>query len=264
MIIAELNGKLSNKLDDKEDILTSNVFSFFKYSDRQLLKEYLHRLGIIVSIAESKSAEFVFWPSYDDGTEPDLVIICGKYYLLFEAKLYSDFLPKSKSADSQIERELRMGRMVAKNLGKDFVYVALTAEYNELKNKFKKYESKDYIFKWTNWQLIASFLYSKLVEDKVNQDKKFAVDLYSLLVKKKLRCFNGINSIKFQGELEFKDSIYYSIETSKYKGEFSGFLCRLEAFEEIKPYQPSLKKFFFKNLISFETDNSEKVIYYGK
>ena len=83
MIIAELNGKIPSKLDDKEDILTSNVFSFFKYSDRQLLKKYLFQLGIEVTLTESKNAEFIFWPSYDDGTEPDLIIICGDNYILF-------------------------------------------------------------------------------------------------------------------------------------------------------------------------------------
>ena len=46
MIIAELNGKIPSNLDGKEDILTSNVFSFFKYCDRQLLKDYLFHLGL--------------------------------------------------------------------------------------------------------------------------------------------------------------------------------------------------------------------------
>ena len=34
MYLAEIHGKLSAKLERKEDILTSNVFSFFKYSNR--------------------------------------------------------------------------------------------------------------------------------------------------------------------------------------------------------------------------------------
>jgi len=51
-------------------------------------------LGIVISDTDAREAEFLFWPSYEDGTEPDLVIICGDYYILFEAKLYSDFSEK--------------------------------------------------------------------------------------------------------------------------------------------------------------------------
>ena len=97
MIIAELNGKIPSKLEDKEDILTSNIFSFLKYSSRRLLKDYLSLLGIDVTLNDSKNAEFIFWPKYDDRTEPDLVIVCGDNYILFEAKLYSDFSPAPRS-----------------------------------------------------------------------------------------------------------------------------------------------------------------------
>ena len=81
MIIAELKGKIPSKMNDLEDILTSNVFSFFKYSNKLLLKDYLCQLGVEVTATESEKAEFIFWPQYPDGTEPDLVICCGKYYI---------------------------------------------------------------------------------------------------------------------------------------------------------------------------------------
>ena len=149
MIIAELNGKISSKLDDKEDILTSNVFSFFKYSDRQLLKEYLCTIGLDISLTNARNAEFTFWRSYDDRTEPDLIIICGKYYLLFEAKIYSDFSPKNLSKDSQIEREIKMGKMEADDLKKEFVYIAITAEYYKNRVKYSKYENRDFLCIWT-------------------------------------------------------------------------------------------------------------------
>ncbi|MCK5099063.1 MAG: hypothetical protein KAR45_13230 [Desulfobacteraceae bacterium] len=264
MIIAELNGKIPSKLNDKEDILTSNVFSFFKYSDRQLLKDYLLQLGLDVTLAESENAEFIFWPSYDDGTEPDLIIICGKYYLLFEAKLYSDFSPKTLTIDSQIKREIKMGKLSANNVNKEFAYITITAEYHKTKTKYSKYENKDFLFIWTNWQMIASFIHNKLEENDLGRDKAFAVDLYSLLVKKKLRNFKGLNSIILQSKIEFNDSIFYSINTSKYKGEFSGFLENLREFEQIKPYQKNYKKSFFKTLTTFKNTNNEKVFYNGK
>ena len=34
MYLAEIHGKLSMENENKEDILTSNVFSFFKYANR--------------------------------------------------------------------------------------------------------------------------------------------------------------------------------------------------------------------------------------
>lgn len=45
MYQAELNGKLPFRICRMEDILTSNVFSFFKYSNRSIfLKKFLGKL----------------------------------------------------------------------------------------------------------------------------------------------------------------------------------------------------------------------------
>ncbi len=45
MYLAELHGKLSQRIERMENILTSNVFSFFKYSTREIfLKGYLNEL----------------------------------------------------------------------------------------------------------------------------------------------------------------------------------------------------------------------------
>mgnify|MGYP005621754621 CR=1 FL=1 len=65
-----------------EDILTSNVFSFFKYADRKIfLKQFLNDLGFVITDAEAETASFCFWPSFEDDTEPDLVIKAGLYYM---------------------------------------------------------------------------------------------------------------------------------------------------------------------------------------
>ncbi|MDP2932277.1 MAG: hypothetical protein Q8O05_07280 [Chloroflexota bacterium] len=88
MYIAELSGKLSTKVEGREDILTSNVFSFFKYTERKVfLKSFLNKLlNLQVDDNDVDCAEFSFWPKFDDNTEPDLILVVGKYYLLFEAK----------------------------------------------------------------------------------------------------------------------------------------------------------------------------------
>ena len=47
MYQAELRGKLPSDFERKEDILTSNVFSFFKYADRTI---YLKRLMNLIDV----------------------------------------------------------------------------------------------------------------------------------------------------------------------------------------------------------------------
>lgn len=61
MYLAELYGKFSPREERMEDILTSNVFSFFKYSSRNIfLKSYLDSLGVDVSAKKARDAEFLF------------------------------------------------------------------------------------------------------------------------------------------------------------------------------------------------------------
>ncbi len=264
MIIAELNGKIPSKLNDKEDILTSNVFSFFKYSDRQLFKEYLSKLGIEVTLKESENAEFIFWPSYEDGTEPDLVVICGEYYLLFEAKLYSDFSPETTTVASQIEREISMGKMTSENINKEFIYVAITAEYYKDRKKYLEYEKRDFKFIWTNWQFISRFIDERLESESIKQNREFANDLFSLLVKKRLRSFEGLTNIEIKNKFGLDNAIFYNLNTSKFKGEFTGFIENLQDFEEIKKYSKIFQKSFFNTLNNIETNTNQIIFYNGK
>jgi len=261
MIVAELNGKMPSNLKDSEDILTSDVFSFFKYADRRFLVDYLQNLGVSVSIEDAQKAEFVFWPTYEDGTEPDLVILCGNYYLLFEAKLYSDFSPKTKSTEAQIDREVKMGKMAAQNINKDFVFIAITAEYYKDRDKYFKYENNGSQFIWTNWQSVAAFLYEKLFEENIQNSRGFADDLYLLLVKKRLRAYRGISNIKVRKKTGVFKAVFYNVKSSKYKGEFTGYLDSLESFKLITSY----RKFYRKQFFSFPgaVINNREIIFYN-
>ncbi len=71
MYLAEIQGKLSQRNENKEDILTSNVFSFFKYADRTIFLYHLitKSLGIDITKKDAQCAEFHFWPRYDDNTD---------------------------------------------------------------------------------------------------------------------------------------------------------------------------------------------------
>lgn len=263
MIIAELYGKIPSKLEDKEDILTSNVFSFFKYSNRKLLMEYLNQLGINVSLNDAKNTEFRFWQSYDDETEPDLILVCGAFYILFEAKLYSDFSPKTSTVASQISREIKMGKLAAENENKEFVYVAITAEYNKDKTKYLKYENKNFNFIWTNWQTVTNYLEAHLIKIDNFQNKEFANDLHNLLIKKRLRSYIGISNVHRLQYFNNYSSIFYNFKTSKFKGELSGFLESLAKFEKIGQFSKFYKKTFFQNLKTSKINVIENIFYNG-
>jgi len=263
MIVAELNGKLSSILDEKEDILTSNVFSFFKYTDREYLKNYLCRLGIYVSSNESKDAEFIFWPRFDDRTEPDLVIICGKYYIVIEAKLHSDFSPETEKLESQIDREIKMGKLASSNIDKEFVYIAITSEYFRNNTKYRRYESADYMFIWTNWQFLANFIFDELEYGMKTQDKLFASDLFHLLVKKKLRGFTGIGNIRIKECIVPYSEIFYNFNTSVYKGEFTGYIENLKRFNVIGLFMGFYKYSYFNSFKKYSYTEYKNIYYNG-
>jgi hypothetical protein len=228
MYQAELRGKLSGINEEKEDILTSNVFSFFKYTSRDLfLYRFLQLLQIQVTPEEAKKAEFEFWPQYDDRTEPDVTVCVGSYYLLFEAKFLSDFSKKTEVLESQIKRELKQGLQEAKNRNKEFFYIPITANYvrpkailAEAPKKYHKY------CKWINWQKVSRLINSIQNDKSVRLtlgEKEFADDLYQLLIKKKLGTYNGPSTIN-QELISFnKDVIFFELVKEISSTEYFGF-----------------------------------------
>ena len=258
MYLAELHGKLSSRVERMEDILTSNVFSFFKYSTRTIfLKRYLNDLGFKVSDQDAEKAEFKFWPVFEDGTEPDLVIMAGNYYLLIEAKYFSEFSEGAKKDEHQLLRELNNGKLEAKNYDKEFKLIAITADYY-----FKEYKFKVILpdfqahFKWTNWQLVSSFL-DNILSSNPNikgPERDFCLDLYNLLDKKHLRSFQ---SITYDGPL-LKDysSIFFNAKTAKLRGDFIGFIDSLSLAKGLKPVGKTVffssTKRIFKSLSKLE------------
>ena len=258
MYLAELRGKLSSRIERMEDVLTSNVFSFFKYSNRDIfLKKYLNKLGFQVSAKEAEEAEFRFWPVFEDGTEPDLVIMVGNYYLLIEAKYFSGFGKKTETTDDQLIREIKGGQLEAKNYEKEFNLIAITADYYYKKDKFKvipqKYRPH---FKWTNWQSVSSFLDNTLSSDPniKGSERDFSMDLYNLLGKKHLRSFQNIT---YDGpSLKDYNSIFFDAKTAKLRGDFIGFIDSLSLAKGLKPvgktvFFSSTKK-IFKSLSKLE------------
>lgn len=258
MYLAELRGKLSSRVERMEDVLTSNVFSFFKYSNRGIfLKKYLNKLGFNVSDREADEAEFRFWPIFEDGTEPDLLITVGNYYLLIEAKYFSEFSEGKEKSDSQLLREIKNGKLEASNYNKKFKLIAITADYYFKEYKFKAILPDFQVhFKWTNWQLVSSFL-DNILSSNPNikeSERDFCLDLYNLLDKKHLR---GFQSITYDGPL-LKDysSIFFNAKTAKLRGDFIGFIDSLSLTKGLKPVGKTIffssTKRIFKSLSNLE------------
>jgi hypothetical protein len=240
---------LSKDNENKEDILTSNVFSFFKYANREIfLFEFIRLLGLEISTDDAISAEFRFWPTFEDKTEPDLVLIIGKYYLLFEAKYHSGFGEETREKEHQIVREIIGGRYEAKNLGKEFKIVAVTAYYSD-KPELKRGVPEKYLkgMLWINWQSIALLVYQQ-VENNPKLPigtRLFAKDLYDLLVRKKLRNFEGVKvfSILPKALHSMGDRIFFDARSASYRGAFLGFTTTLADLS----LQPLSSKVLFLN-----------------
>jgi hypothetical protein len=236
MYLAEIHGKLSGDNENKEDILTSNVFSFFKYTNRGAFFYPLLRLvGLDVSVEDCKQAEFRFWPTYPDRTEPDLVILVGRYYLLVEDKYLSGFGEETPKLKHQLEREVKGGVAEANSLGREFKILIITADFYrppEIFDGIPDYFIKD--ARWINWQRIAFLIYKilKLATNLPAETKLFASDLYDLFIKKNLRNFEGMNALPIIHLSRYVE-IFFSARTAQYRGDFIGFIPALEGYTPI-------------------------------
>jgi hypothetical protein len=244
-----------------EDVLTSNVFSFFKYADRSLfLKRFLYDLGFKVTDDAAQAATFCFWPTYENNTEPDLVIKAGSYYILFEAKYHSGFGIQTEKTEAQLVRELQGGVFEADAYKLQFALVAITADYvyrdtilSEIPGEYLQY------VKWTNWQKVSALIEQVLNETKEIKDNErlFAEDLNGLLDKKNLRGYRG-PGVLFDSipNLLEREVIFFEAQTAKFRGDFIGFIESLSTVPAMKAYS----NIFFSNKDSkiFKSLNAEK------
>jgi len=267
---AELRGKIPRDLKRSEDLLTSNVFSFLKYADREIfLREFLERLGLRVSSSELEHADFTFWPVFEDGTEPDVVVTVGDYYILFEAKYLSGFGIGESIEQNQIAREITGGSLEAKALKKVFLFFAITshAAYPGHEILGTPRQNRDQV-RWINWQSIACLLLDLINKfDDALPDFDFAHDLYKLLDDKNLRSFFGFDRLNESSELEHEGFVFFSPETAKFRGDFIGFEKALVGapLVECPERRMWFKRIYFsklKNIIQ-ETTGDESIFWEG-
>lgn len=203
---AELHGKLSTdpgtELDRLEDLLTDYVFGALKYLDRRCLAAVLSQCIPEVDWegSEVDRAALQFWPTFVDGTEPDVLVTIGSFCVVFEAKLHSSFGRSRAQADHQLIREWRQSRRWVKARALRNAYViAVTADYSEppdvgAANRFIEHQhgTPDAI-RWISWQQIALLLESLAAELKPS-DQLMISDLIEVMEKRGVRrVFNGFN-----------------------------------------------------------------------
>jgi hypothetical protein len=211
MYQAELRGKLSEEDINSEDILTSNVFSFLKYCRRDIfLMRFLKELGLKCTMKDIDNAIFQFWPVYDNDTEPDVIIIIGNYYLLFEAKYKSGFMKETVTKEKQIIREIKGGLKEAKQL--HFKYYTIT-RVSGTPNFIE--EAPDYLdyCKPIHWKLIYKLLIESLISDNLSPSERAMVQDLKLLLERKesLRGFISFERLKTYNEFNrTNDRLFYN------------------------------------------------------
>ena len=217
MYQAELHGKLSRTVAEAEDILTSNVFSFYMYSDPVHLQRLLAAVRVFVTAEDARRAILDFWPTFADQTEPDVVIRVGRYYVLMEAKLHSGYGVDDESQDRhQLLRETRGGRAKADSLGLEFILLTVTDEPAPSQRIYSVLSGEDRdSWRWINWSSIAQLLETGPLMDRMGED------LVAVLRRKGLRRFNGFTGVAAR-IMPPDEYFFFDGETARF-GRFAGF-----------------------------------------
>lgn len=232
MLIAELHGKLPLDAMRSEDVLTSNVFGIMKNCDRNIfLKPWLESIGIKIGSNDIEQANFSFWPSFEGGTEPDVVIEMASYFIVIEAK----YLSNLGDDETQLSREIIQGSKEAGD--KEFYLVCITSDfdYPETLTKEKQQHSKNIV--WTSWQKLFIFLVDTLKKEQDNYTTRWLRDLKDLLEYKGFMGFTGFKGI-YNGE--FMSFQQYVGKLKLINEQFSNLVLELDS---------ELKKLDFKHLI---------------
>jgi hypothetical protein len=215
MLQAQLEGKLTRREEEMEDLLTSNVFGSLKYvqPEEGLLpllssSEDIDGNAPIDFFQTISDARYKFWPKIKEsgcnGCEPDVLITIRlsdgqKILLLVEAKYLSD---KSSKADSgekpmdQLAREWDNLKKRAQRKKANPILLYITADISYPKDCIED-SNKEFTDKrsecmkvfWISWRRITNLFHN------AKQDSILS-DLVKLLKKQGLTFFEGITNIK--------------------------------------------------------------------
>jgi len=224
MFAAELHGKLPSRVRETEDLLTSHVFGLLKYADRRLfLRRFLDEIGCTVSPAQAEDAGIRFWQSFPDGTEPDVIIEAGPWYIVVEAKLRSGFGVDPSDADRhQLRREIVQGREAARKRGARFRLLTITAEAwcDPRRYRAAGLKSED-DWVWTNWQAVSAILQDVPADER----GLLAEDLLTILRNRGLTPYYGFKRLGMAPTAP-EGRLFLNVRTTRHPGMFR-FVQRL-------------------------------------
>lgn len=244
MYQAELKGKLPPSASGREDLLTSNVFSFLKYADRTVyLGEFLGQLAQLdIPAAELPAVSFHFWPCLDDGTQPDVVIESETHYILVEAKYHSGVGEEEGNPAGQLVRECEAGAMEATNRGKIFNLLLITDDPIQPNRLFSHMPPRHRgCATWTNWQSVARLLLEQLeTAATAAPNYLFAQDLYDLLDHKHLRGFITFARLADTPIVPVTREVFFAAATANFRGDFIGIVPALSVLASVKAQSSTL------------------------
>jgi hypothetical protein len=229
MYLAAIHGKVPTQYAVMEDFVTSNVFGFLKYADRSAyLGPVLQGLGIEASARKLDEAEFEFWPSYDDGTEPDVVLRVAGWHILFEAKWLSGFGRATTATDAQVERELRGGILAASQEGRQFLFVAVTPDFHhEVDVRALVPPGVARSVRWLRWGDIAGIV-QKRQRQPNPPDDMLAQDFLAMMSRYDLMPFQGFGHLAATGTIDALPPLFLRQSRFRFNG-FQGLPGNLES-----------------------------------
>jgi len=122
-------------------------------------------------------------------------------------------------------------------------------------------------FKWINWQAVSTILLDVLEQDQEQAPNYlYAVDLYQLLDKKKLRGFLPFTRLMHIYNAELPPNIiFFSAQTSAFRGDFIGF----ETILSVLPRIDNVPKSIFYSVSNFtdlpivDVDQVDHIFFWG-
>jgi len=214
MTLAELKGKISSKIENSEDLLVSDVFSVIKNADRKtVLNSFLSLVNVKIKETELEKVEFRFWNKYEDGTEPDIIIVTDSYYILIEAKYKS----KLGSDESQLIREVKSA-FEEKNDNQRLYLICVTDDVLEPKEAIGDLvrETNLQNVYWIGWRKINDLFKKLLMVPKLDEiSKRLVSEVVELLEKKNLVYFDKFEEENYLNVVNLKkeqEKLYKKVE----------------------------------------------------
>ncbi len=232
MTVAEIRGKISetgtNLSERMEDLLTSDIFGCMRYLPVQKalvpflqIARSLHGNTLTIQ-GEIIKVHYSFWPSLKFSNcipcEPDVVVGLetkeNQLHLVFiESKYYSGLSSEEDERakpNDQLTRELdNLDVVSCANLGwrthseiaaRSLLFVTqdMGIPQNLLLKSLGEYDRKRNkhgdIF-WASWRSLPSILEQNLKKESVTENKAVMADMLSLLLRKGLIMFSGVESV---------------------------------------------------------------------